>query len=136
MIPTLIATNGRLTMKPVEAAILIVDDDADMCRNMSDILSDLGYRVDTALEGRSAIRLLERRAYDLALLDLKMPGMNGMALCREVKRLSPRTVALLITGYVEDVLPSEARASGIGHIVAKPVDVPRLLSRIEQAIVN
>jgi DNA-binding response OmpR family regulator len=121
-------------MKRVERAILVVDDDPDMCHNMSDILSDRGYRVDTAREGRTALRLAERQAYDIALLDLRMPGMDGLALCRELMRLRPATVALLVTGYAEDVLPAEARAAGIRQIVVKPIHVARLLAGIEQSL--
>lgn len=98
---------------------------------MSDILRDQGYRVDTAQEGYAALQLVERQTYDLALLDLRMPGMSGLSLCREVRRLCPATVALLITGSPEDVAPAEAQAAGVRQILAKPVDVPRLLLRIE-----
>ena len=85
-------------------------------------------------EGQTALRLVQRQAYDLALLDLRMPGMDGLTLCREVTRLRPATVALLITGYPEDVIPAEAQAAGVRHVIPKPVDVPRLLIRIEEAL--
>jgi DNA-binding response OmpR family regulator len=117
-----------------QAAILMVDDDPDQCQNLSEILTDRGYRVDTAAEGQSALRLVERQAYDLALLDLRMPGMDGLALCREVIRLRPATVALLMTGYPEDVLPAVARAAGVHHVLPKPVNIPRLLMRIEESV--
>ena len=117
-----------------EPAILIVDDDPDVCHNMSDILSDRGYRVDTAHEGRTVLRLVQRQAYDLALLDFKMPGMDGLAICRELTRLHPEIVALLITAYPADVAPAEARAVGVRQVVPKPIDVPRLLERIEDAL--
>jgi CheY-like chemotaxis protein len=110
----------------------MVDDNRDECRNMSDILTDRGYRVDTAHEGRAALRLAEQHAYDLALLDLRMPGMDGLTLCQEVTRLRPATVALLITGYPAEVEPTEARAVGIRKVFAKPVDVPRLLGTIDE----
>ncbi len=121
-------------MKIEPPAILMVDDDADECRNMSDILIDLGYRVDMAHEGETALRLVRRQAYDVALLDLKMPGMDGLTLCREVLRLRPATVALLITGYPEDVPPAEVQAAGIRHVLRKPVDVSRLLVGIEEVL--
>jgi CheY-like chemotaxis protein len=122
---------ARQQMKGIDASILIVDDDPDVCHNMSDIFRDLGFRVDTALEGRSALRLVEMEAHDIVLLDLSMPGIDGLTLCREVLRLRPATVALLITGYPEDVRPTEARAAGLRQVVAKPVDVPRLLGQIK-----
>jgi two-component system, NtrC family, response regulator HydG len=121
-------------MKQNTSFILMVDDDAEACLNMSDILSDLGYRVDTAHEGVMALRLVERRAYDLALLDLRMPGMDGLTLCREMTRRRPTTIALLLTGYPQDVLPAEARAAGVRQIFPKPVDVERLLVSIEEVL--
>lgn len=63
-------------MSQHEPRLLIVDDEADACRNLSDILSDLGYRVDAAYDG--ALELVNKHNYDVALLDLKMPGMNGV----------------------------------------------------------
>ena len=55
-------------MKP-SASILVVDDEADTCRNLSDILTDLGYHVDTALDGFAALKLAREKPYDIALLD-------------------------------------------------------------------
>ncbi len=71
-------------------AILMVDDDPDECLNMLDILSDLGYRVDTAQEGRTALLLVEGYEYDLALLDLKNAGHGRVdALSRSGAACSP-----------------------------------------------
>jgi CheY-like chemotaxis protein len=120
-------------MMRFQRTILIVDDDPDVCLNMADILTDRGYAVATAYEGHTALQLVNRQPYDLALLDLKMPGMDGLTLCREVMRVRPATVALLITGYPEDVQPTEAQAAGVRQILRKPVDVPRLLGNIEKA---
>ena len=58
----------------------------DICRNLSDILTDLGYQVDFAHDGPSALELVRQRPYDVALLDLKMPGMDGLTLYREIKK--------------------------------------------------
>ncbi len=117
-------------------AILMVDDDLDECQNMSDILTDRGYRVDTAQEGRTALRLVKDQAYDLVLLDWRMPGMDGLTLCHEMTRLRPATVALLITGYAEDLLPAQTQAAGIRHVFPKPVDMFRLLVRINEALAS
>ena len=75
-------------------SVLLVDDDLDICANMADILDDLGYDVDVAHEGTTALKLVRRRPYDVAILDLRMPGMDGVALCRELQqvRLGNRVV--------------------------------------------
>lgn len=123
-------SDAKISASP---AILMVDDDPDVCRNMADILRDLGYRVDTAHEGHAALQLVERQAYDAALLDLRMPGMDGLTLGRNVVHKCPLTVVFLITGYPADVLPADAQEAGIRAILAKPVDVAELLTEIEDA---
>ena len=74
-------------------SILVVDDEPDICANVKDILSEFGYEVDTATSGVSALELVKRKNYDVALLDLKMPGMSGVELFKEIKRRSSGTVA-------------------------------------------
>jgi DNA-binding response OmpR family regulator len=116
-----------------ETSILVVDDEVDTCRNLSDILSDLGYHVDTAPDGPTALELVRKRAYDVALLDLKMPGMDGLTLYREIKRLRAGTVAIIVTAYATSATAEEALAAGAWQILAKPVDFPTLLARVQEA---
>src|SRR5438445_321145 len=82
-----------VTWSPGHPRILVVDDDVDTCRNLSDILTDLGYQVETAHDGLTALELVRRRPYEVALLDYKMPGMDGLTLYREIKKLRAGTVA-------------------------------------------
>lgn len=131
-----LAERGILTMQNTTPLILIVDDDPDMCCNMSDILDDWGYEVETAPEGMTALRMMRRRPYDLVLLDLRMPGPNGLTLSRHMIRLRPETVTMLITAYPSDVGPAEARAAGLHHVIAKPVHIPRLLDQIQEALAD
>lgn len=115
-------------------SILVVDDDRDTCRNMADLFGDLGYAIDTA-EGRDiALEKARQQPYDLGLLDLRMPGMDGLTLCRYLKHLQPSMVAMIVTGYGGNALEEEARAAGARHILAKPVDFPRLLVLVEEAL--
>lgn len=115
--------------------ILVVDDDADTCRNMADLLGDLGYAVETAEGGDTALEKARQQRYDLGLLDLRMPGMDGLTLCRHLKRLQPPMVTMLVTAYGGSDLDEEARAAGARHVLPKPLDFPRLLSLIEKALV-
>jgi two-component system response regulator HydG len=115
-------------------SILVVDDDADTCRNLSDILMDLGYRVDTATEAVKALELIRQRPYDVALLDLKMPGMDGVELYREIKKLRSGTVAIIVTAYASSASAEAALAAGAWQIISKPVDFSRLLELVNQAV--
>src|SRR5262249_46770539 len=101
--------------------ILIVDDDVDICRNLTDILTDLNYRVAFAHDGPSALELVRRQHYDVALLDLRMPGMNGLELYREIKKLRAGMVAVLVTAYASGATVDEALAAGAWQVVPKPV---------------
>jgi len=121
-------------MKPEGASILVVDDEADTCNNLSDILTDLGYRVDIAHDGPAALDLVRRNAYDVALLDLKMPGMDGLTLYREIKRLRAGTVAIVVSAYAGGATAEEALTAGAWQVLAKPVDFPRLLGLVEEAL--
>jgi two-component system, NtrC family, response regulator HydG len=114
--------------------ILVVDDDRDICRNLSDILTDLGYQVDCAHDGLSALELVRQRPYDVALLDLKMPGMDGLTLYREIKKQRAGTVSLLVTAYASPATASEALSAGAWKVVAKPVDFPKLQQLMDEAL--
>lgn len=114
--------------------ILVVDDDRDICRNLTDILTDLGYEVDTANDGLSALALIRERPYDVALLDYKMPGMDGLTLYREIKKQRAGTVSLLVTAYATPATAEEALAAGAWKVVSKPVDFAKLLSMVDEAL--
>jgi DNA-binding NtrC family response regulator len=114
--------------------ILVVDDEVDTCRNLSDILSDLGYQVDVAHNGPSALELVRHKGYDVALLDLKMPGMDGLTLYREIKKISSGTVAIVVTAYAGGDTTSQALAAGAWQVLAKPVDFPKLLGLVGTAL--
>lgn len=117
-----------------QSRILVVDDDADICHNLVDILHDLGYQADFALDGPAALELVRKGPYDVALLDLKMPGMDGLALYREIKKLRAGTVSMLVTAYAGQVAEEEALGAGAWKIVPKPVDFPKLLGLVQQAL--
>jgi DNA-binding NtrC family response regulator len=116
-----------------EPRVLVVDDEQDTCNNLSDILTDLGYRVDCAFDGPSALDLVRNEHYDVALLDLKMPGMDGLSLYREIKKLRADTVAILVTAYAGGTTTEDALLAGAWQVLPKPVDLPKLLGLVDQA---
>ena len=84
-------------MNKTAPSILVVDDEPDIRDNLRDILTDLGYDVDTAADGAEALDLVGKKHYDVALLDLRMPGMDGLELYRRIKELRADTVAMIVT---------------------------------------
>jgi CheY-like chemotaxis protein len=90
--------------------------------------------VDTAHEGQAALDLVRRHSYEIALLDLRMPGMDGLTLYREIKKLQAGTVGIVVTAYAGGSTQEEALAAGAWQVLAKPVDFPRLLSLVEEAL--
>ena len=118
------------------ATILVVDDDVDTCRNMADLFGDLGYAIETADGGHAALDRARQQAYDLGLLDLRMPGMDGLTLCRHLKRLQPLMVTMIVTAYGDSDLEKEALAAGAWHVLLKPVDFCQLLALVDKALAD
>ena len=114
--------------------ILVVDDDPDTCRNMADLLGDLGYAIDAAEGGDIALEKAQQQPYDLGLLDLRMPGMEGLTLCRHLRHLRPGMVNLIVTGFPGDGLNEEARAAGVSKVLHKPIEFPRLLALVAETL--
>jgi DNA-binding response OmpR family regulator len=121
-----------MTQQP--SRLLVVDDEVDTCRNLSDILTDLGYKVDIAHDGLSALELVRRNPYDVALLDLRMPGMDGLELFHRIRQLRAGTVGIIVTAYAGTDTTERALAAGAWQVLAKPVEFARLLALVEQAV--
>jgi CheY-like chemotaxis protein len=116
-----------------KATILVVDDDADFLANLVDILCDSGCDVDSAGNGEAGLELAEQRHYDVALLDLKLPGMDGVTLCRRVKKLRPAAKVMIISAFASDTSLKEAASAGASQVLLKPLDCAQLISFIQGA---
>lgn len=115
-------------------AVLVVDDEPDICDNLRDILTDMGYEVDTATDGPHALERVRAKNYDVALLDLKMPGMDGLELYRRIKELRAGTVAMIVTAYATAATAQAALEAGAWRVLSKPVDLPQLMAEINSAL--
>jgi two-component system response regulator HydG len=117
-------------MKP-KASILLVDDDKDMTETLSDILTDMGYHVETANNGLEAIEKVKTHAFDTVLLGIKMPGINGVDTFKEIKKIRPEAVVMLMTAQSVEELVAEALEEGAYGIMYKPIDTKKLVEFIE-----
>ena len=107
--------------------MLIVDDDPGMAATLADILTDMGYEVAVAENGYRAIEMTRQNKYDLALMDIKMPGINGVETFKKVKWISPQTRVIMMTAYSEEDLVREALKEGAYAVIYKPIDIDKLV---------
>ena len=114
--------------------ILIVDDDVDACALAAKLLWQWEYQADVALDGFSALELVEKQRYSLAIIDYQMPGMNGIELFRRIRKLRPDMKGIFLTGFTTIDVVYPAIEAGIVHVLAKPVDFEKLLPMIEEIL--
>ena len=115
-----------------KVTMLIVDDDADMTETLADVLTDMGYEVAVAENGYQAIEMVRQNKYDVALMDIKMPGINGVETFKEVKRIRPQTRVIMMTAYSVQDLIQEALKEGAYAVIYKPMDIDKLVSLVEE----
>jgi DNA-binding NtrC family response regulator len=111
------------------AKILVVDDDAIVCQSCQGILAADGYDVTVAQTGEEAMRNIENERFDVALLDLKIPGSGGLRLLRAIRRISPQTNVVVMTGYPSIENAKGSIRLGASDYVSKPL-VPQTLRRV------
>lgn len=114
--------------------ILVVDDDRSNCRILSKILSAQGYQVDIAENGEEALALVTNTDYGLALLDYKMPGMDGVELYRRIRQIRPDMPGVFQTAFAKIEVIYSAIEAGAERILAKPVDTQELLPLVERLV--
>ena len=116
-----------------EPRVLLVDDEAIFTENVTKLLSSRGYKVEAVNNGASAIAALEEGDFDVMVLDLKMPGMDGIATLRESLKLGQRTEVLILTGHGAVDTAIEALKLGALDYMTKPCEIDELVEKIEQA---
>lgn len=109
--------------------ILVVDDEPAMVGAVTALVGTAGHQVITAYDGDTALRRFEEEAPDLVLLDLAMPGRDGVDVCREIRK-SSRTPIIVLTGEADELAKVEALDAGADDYVTKPFGKQELLARI------
>ena len=124
-------------MGPLKVSIIVVDDDKNMCIYLSKILSvKRDWQVDIAWKGTMALELAKVNAYDAAVLDYRMPGMDGAELCRLLREAQPGLRAVFLTAYpqIDTVFP--AMEAGADRVLSKPVDPAELVRALEEQLAD
>ena len=121
---------------PAKAKILIIDDEKDIRWLFSKILTAEGYQVLTALNGQTGISIIKKEKPDLVILDLKLPGMDGIEILREIRRFDKDLCVIILTGYKDVKSAVEAMKLGAYDYLAKPVDIEKLKTHINNALIT
>ncbi len=112
--------------------ILVIDDDENIRKALTMTLEGQGYRVEGAKDGKEAIEKSNSSFYNLALIDIRLPDMEGTALLSDMRDTTPRMVKIIITGYPSLDNAAEAANRGADGYIVKPVKTEQLLSMIEE----
>ena len=113
-------------------SILVVDDDVDVRKSLSSILSKEGYSVETVENGKQATKISEKSRFDIALIDVKLPDMEGTELLHRLKENQPRMIRIVITGFPTLENAMETINEGADGYILKPFDAEKLLEMIRK----
>jgi len=116
------------------ARLLIVDDEANLRAGLRDFLSLMGYHVGEAASGHEALKLLESEPYDLMVLDMRMPGMDGVEVMHRVRQTHPDLLIIVLTAHASLESAIAAVKSGAVDYMLKPFNVDDLAATISQAL--
>lgn len=114
--------------------ILIIDDDDQLRKSFHKLLTEEGYRVQSAASGESGLQVLSGGLPDLVILDNRLPGMNGLEVFQEIHRIEPKLPVIVMTAYGTTETAIEATKLGAYDYILKPFDIPKLLDVIRQAL--
>jgi len=115
-------------------SILIVDDDESICRSLALILGKKGYQTETASTGEEALAKAKEGSFSVALLDIRLPDMEGVELLKPLQKIHPDIVMFIITGYASLKTATRALNEGASGYFTKPVDVDDLLAKIKDNV--
>lgn len=119
-----------------KSKILVVDDNEEFCQNVTDILELKGYEVMSAYDGFKALELVKRDGFDLVLMDVRMPVMDGVETFKKMEEIAPDTPVIMVSAFaVEDLIREALRGGAFGSL-SKPLDFDQLFKLIERALPN
>ena len=122
------------TMNEHKRRILIVDDDQAILKSLGDYLSMKGYVIETAKTGKEAIEKSKSQFFNLAVLDIKLPDIEGTELLNRMHETEPRMIKIMLTGFPNMTNAIESLNKGADAYVTKPVELEKLLKLVEQKL--
>jgi signal transduction histidine kinase/DNA-binding response OmpR family regulator len=135
---------ARDVVEPVDAVpvaapgrrgrVLVIDDEKEVGDVLCDLLVREGHDVVVCAEAEGGLARLRQETFDLVVTDLGMPGVSGWEVARQVALIRPGTPVAMVTGWGDRIEPAEARARGVGHVLAKPFRGEQLLEIVNRAL--
>ena len=119
-----------------KARVLVVDDDLDFAESLAEVLEDKGHQVVIVHSGEEAVEVFRAQNFDITLMDMKLPGMNGVESYVEFRKLRPETKVVMMTGYSVEDLIRQAQDEGVLAVFNKPVDIDKLMDFVDHANPN
>lgn len=116
--------------------ILIVDDEPALCEAASAFLTDHGYEVSYAMDGREGINAIEKQRPELLLLDINMPNMNGLEVLQELTERFPHLIVVVISGFLDKTTTANVIQFGAAACVDKPFKMEELIERIIKPLIG
>ena len=117
----------------MKTRILLVDDEEQFVQALSERLTLRGYDVTTSLSGEDALEKLKHYNYEVVILDIAMPGLDGVATLREIKKFKPLTEVIMLTGHATVETAIEGMKLGAADYLVKPCDTEELMAKINKA---
>ena len=117
----------------MEEKILAVDDEVQIRDIYSQAFSTAGYEVTTAQRAEEALEIVRKTSFLVPFLDLNLPGMNGVELCRQIRNQYPMAVPIAVTGYASLFELTDCRDAGFEDYFTKPADLSELIETAEHA---
>ena len=115
----------------IETHVIVVDDDVSFAVSLSDILQEKGFKAVVANNGKDAIKAAKEIFFDVVLMDIKMPAMDGVETYKEIKKISPQTVVMMMTAFSREDLIKDALKEGVYGLLYKPLDIDRVVKMIK-----
>ncbi len=116
-----------------EMKVLLVDDEVDFVKTLAQRLKLRDLKADTVHDGEHAVSFVEKEEPDVMVLDLRMPGMDGMDVLRQIKKAYPSTQVIILTAHGTDKDKEEAEKLGVFAFLKKPVEIETLVDHIKEA---
>jgi DNA-binding NtrC family response regulator len=112
--------------------ILIVDDEKIIQQTLSGFIREFGHQSHSAYDGITAMQMIADQAFDLALIDVRMPGIDGLALLEKIRKKTPSLKVVMITGHGDPAMSEKAKSLGAHDFITKPIRLIDIMSLFDQ----